>query len=133
MAQHWQVYAAHDNVDNLADMAQPPTAPRGIEWPETRTAADGRAVRHGAPYCDLVFGDFITRTTRATLLAQFGLTDAAPSHAVTVRIPDNDDVMRNYNATATLLDTGQRKPGRWEGLTIRLFLGTTIPDPEPEE
>lgn len=120
MAQHWQVYAAHNSTDDLADMAQQPTAPRGIEWPETRYAADGSAVRHGAPHCDLVFGDFITRTTRATLIAQFGLTDGAPSHAVTVRIPNNADTLTNYNATAVLLEAGQRKPGRWEGLTIRV-------------
>ncbi len=130
----WQVAAGHDNEAGLTDMAQQPAAPDGIVYPVLRFAADGSAYRDGQAYCDLrwnVLGRLIvgeTPSMRDTLLTQFGLSDSTSSALVTVQIRDNTNAFANYNATAILLDTGQRATGRWENLTIRLTHLELLPE-----
>lgn len=132
----WQVKAGHDNVATLANMVQQPAMPRGIEYPELRFAANGTAARHGIAFCDLEWNVIkripLTGSTsvRDQLLAQFGLSDSTTSAAVTVQLRNNSGTYANYNATAILLDQGQRAAGRWERLVIRLARLVVIPDEE---
>ncbi len=119
MATNWKVATTHNNTAGLANMSQKPAAPGGVQYPEVRWSANGTASGEGFAYCDLVW-DVITRAMRGTLLTQFGLSDTTLSAAVTINMPNNANAQTNYNATAILLDSGRRRPGRWEGLTIRL-------------
>lgn len=132
----WQVKAGHDNVATLANMVQQPAMPRGIEYPELRFAANGTAARHGAVFADLEWNVLLRfpvgeeASVRDQLLTQFGLSDATASAAVTVQLRNNSGTYANYNATAILLDQGQRAAGRWERLVIRLARLVVIPDEE---
>lgn len=119
----WQVAAGHNNAAGFADMTQDPAAPGRVQYGETRYAADGSVARHGYAYYDLEW-NHILATDYATLIAQFGITNAAPSATVTVEIRDEDESWIQRNATAILLSKGERvpnQPARRDGVVIRLM------------
>lgn len=137
MPDMFQVATGHDNTAGLADMVQDPAIPRGLEYPELRWAANVSAAWHGLLFADLEWNVLqrlpsgATPSVRDQLLAQFGLSDAVASAAVTVRLRDNGGNFANYNATAALVDQGARAQGRWERVVVRLNNLVLIAEPGP--